>query len=178
MKIWKKLLNILDDQLSGNSGRLQNDQLVGISDELDIVDQSCDLIIRFEGFRAEAYRCSAGVWTIGYGTTHNVNPSSTITKAQAYDKLENTIEEIQSQLFNMVKVPLSPNQVIALTSFIYNLGTGAFQRSTLRMKLNRREYEKAAKEFIRWNKARINGVLRPLKGLTRRRIAEKEIFLK
>ena len=71
-----------------------------------------------------------------------------------------------------ITVPLTSNQFSALTSFTYNLGSGALQRSTLRMKLNRAQYERAAEQLLRWNKA--GGKV--LRGLTRRRAAEKALF--
>jgi lysozyme len=100
-----------------------------------------------------------------------------ITHEKATELLKDRIRDDKEFLDQSVFVPLNVNQEVALLSFIYNLGQGNFQSSTLRMKLNRGEYQNAADEFLRWNKARVDGILTPLKGLTNRRIAERSLFL-
>ena len=78
----------------------------------------------------------------------------------------------------MVTVELNSNQLSALSSFAFNVGIYGLQSSTLLKKLNTGDYLGAANEFPRWNKATIRGIKRPLAGLTRRREAEKQLFLK
>ena len=73
-------------------------------------------------------------------------------------------------------VPLNENQYSALCSFIYNLGRGSFAKSTLLKRLNTGNYQAAADELLRWDKARVNGKLQPVAGLSRRRRAERELF--
>ena len=63
-----------------------------------------------------------------------------------------------------------------LTSFVFNLGGGAFRSSTLLKKLNQGLYDEVPEQLMRWNKARIDGKLTPLRGLTRRRAAEAALF--
>ena len=131
-----------------------------------------DLIKRFEGCRLTAYKCPAGVWTIWYGHTRGVKKGLKIAQNQADLFLREDIKVYENGLNKTVSVPLNQNQFDALISFCYNCGLGAFQRSTLRERLNAGDYTGAAKEFSRWNKA--NGKV--LSGLVRRRAAEQKLF--
>ena len=131
------------------------------------------LIMDFEGCKLEAYKCPAGIWTIGIGRTRDVKEGDTITEAQALDLLREDVKWVENAINDHVKVKISQNQFDALSSFIFNVGAGAFSLSTLLRKLNAADYEGAANEFSRWNKA--NG--KELPGLTRRRAAEKALFL-
>ncbi len=92
--------------------------------------------------------------------------------------LESDMLKAYQALFRLVHVPLSDNQQTALVSFIFNLGAGRFQASTLRQKLNRQEYKAASSEFDRWVYANdpIKGLMK-LKGLVSRRQREKMVFL-
>jgi len=131
-----------------------------------------DLIKKFEGCRLTAYKCPAGVWTIGYGHTNGVKKGQKITQKQAELFLREDIKKFENGVKKYVSVPLTQNQFDALVSFCYNCGLGAFKDSTLRKKLNAKDYAGAAKELLRWNKS--NGVV--LEGLKRRRNAEKVLF--
>lgn len=145
---------------------------------IDILEDTANFVKQFEGFSEQAYQCPAGVWTIGYGTTRAITPNMKITEREATGLLKDDLVRCNMTLKTLCREPLTINQTIALLDFIYNLGSGAFERSTLRMKLNRRDYEAAATQFQLWNKARVNGVLITLKGLTKRRQAEYELFSK
>ncbi len=140
--------------------------------------QGLYLIQRFEGFSAAPYQDPVGVWTIGYGTTYTKQGRpitakyGKITQAEATELLLMGVADAEQAVRRHITVPLTSNQFSALTSFTYNLGSGALQRSTLRMKLNRAQYERAAEQLLRWNKA--GGKV--LRGLTRRRAAEKALF--
>jgi len=139
----------------------------------DISQEGLDLIKKYEGFRSEAYLCPAKVWTIGYGSTKGVKKGDRITRDKGEDRLNQYIDEnVETVIEKYVKVPLNQNQFDALGSFIYNLGETHFKDSTLLKKLNKEDYEGAVNEFKRWNKS--NG--KPLKGLTRRRAEEAELF--
>jgi lysozyme len=127
---------------------------------------------QFEGCRLQAYRDSVGVLTIGYGTTENVTSNMVITESQALEFLQNDLTKALYAVKKLIKTSLNPNQIIALCDFVYNLGAGSLKRSTLRMKLNRNELDEVPKEFLRYNKA--GG--RILKGLTKRRYAEAQLF--
>ena len=138
-----------------------------------------DLIKSFEGFRSKPYHCSAGVSTIGYGSTYyeggrHVKMSDTpVSKARATQILEHQVNNVYSSSVNRyVTVPLTQNQFDALVSFTYNLGAGALRSSTLLKKLNQGNYKRAAEEFLKWDRA---GGKR-LKGLTKRRRAEAKLF--
>lgn len=131
------------------------------------------LIRRWEGLELKAYLCPARKWTIGYGHTKGVYPGMRITEVQADELLRGEIHEYESGVAGLVNVPLTDNQFSALVSFAYNLGLAALRGSTLLRKLNAGDYEAAAGEFLRWNKA--DG--RIMTGLTRRRLAERNLFL-
>lgn len=126
----------------------------------------------FEGFSLNAYQDSAGVWTNGYGNTHNVTPGSTITMAQAISDLASNIKGAEYVVNTVVTTPLNQNQFDALVDFVFNLGSGNFQSSTLLRKLNNNDFVGCSQEFPKWNHA--GGVV--VDGLTRRRVAEQVLF--
>lgn len=139
------------------------------------------LIAQFEGLRLKAYKDTGGIWTIGYGSTKDpytgisVKESDVISKETALDWLNKDIGQRQIAIRKLLKVPVTSNQLAALTSLAYNIGLGAFQRSTLLRLLNQKAPIKdVADQFLRWNK--VNNV--EVKGLTNRRILERELFLK
>lgn len=135
--------------------------------------QACvDLVKEFEGFRPTAYLCPAGVWTIGYGTTENVDPGDEVTEQEAEEMLMDDLLEASKAIDDLVDVELTQQQYDALTSFVYNVGRDAFRNSTMLRLLNAGDYDGAAKQFPRWNK----GGGRVLAGLTRRREAERQVF--
>lgn len=134
-----------------------------------------ELIKEFEGFRSKAYLCPAGVWTIGYGTTRDVKKGDTCTKEQGEAWLvDDIIHERFPVIDKAIKVPLSVNQICALISFVYNVGNGAFAKSTLVKMINAKASKaETAAEFHKWNK----GGGRVLAGLVRRRKAEAALFV-
>ena len=127
-----------------------------------------------EGLRLEAYRCSGGILTIGYGHTAGVVPGMTINKFQAekffLEDLEQTAECVVNRL---VKVPLTQGQYDALVSFTFNLGAGNLMKSTLLKLLNARDYAGASEQFERWVKS--GGKVTA--GVVKRRMEEKKMFL-
>lgn len=133
-----------------------------------------ELIKKFEGLRLTAYQDSVGVWTIGYGHTRTAREGMKITEPEAEALLRDDLADAESDVSRMVSVPLNDNQFAALVSFVFNLGGNNFAFSTLRKMLNKGLYEGAGKQFARWNKA--GGKVLP--GLSRRRDAERELFLK
>lgn len=131
------------------------------------------LIKGFEGLRLKAYKCSAGVWTIGYGHTKGVREGQTITEEQAESLLREDLRTFEVGVSSLVTVFLHQCQFDALVSFAFNVGLQALKTSTLLRRLNNREpAERVAAEFLRWNKA--GGKV--LAGLTRRRQAEADMF--
>lgn len=138
-----------------------------------------DLISSFEGIRLNAYDDGVGVWTIGIGTTIypngvKVKKGDKCTLEQALEYLQHDLKSFEKTVNESVKVPLSQNQFDALVSLAYNIGSTAFKNSTLLKKLNAKDYSGAADQFLVWNK----GGGKVLKGLVRRREAERALFLK
>jgi lysozyme len=141
--------------------------------------ETLELIKTFEGLELIAYYDPVGVLTIGYGHTNmagppKIVPGMRITAQEASDILMNDLKKYEAAVSKHVKVPLNQNQYGALVSFTYNLGEGNLSKSTLVKKLNVKDYEGAANEFPKWNKA--GGKV--LKGLVRRRAAEQALFRK
>ena len=137
-----------------------------------------ELIKSFEGLRLTAYKCPAGVWTIGYGYTGLVDgklitSGMTITAAKATELLKKDLASFEAAVNGCVTAPITQNMFDALVSFAFNVGAGALRRSTLLKKLNAKDYSGAADELPKWNKA--GGKV--LNGLVRRRMAEKELFM-
>lgn len=141
-----------------------------------ISDEGLDLIKSYEGLELKAYQCSADVWTIGYGHTHNVKRGDRIDAATAIEFLRGDVRHAQRAIYRLVAVELNQGQFDALVSFIYNLGAGAFGRSTLLKRINKKRWAAAADQFRLWNKATVDGKLTVLRGLVRRRAAEAEMF--
>lgn len=128
----------------------------------------------FEGCRLKAYLDQGGIPTIGYGHIDGVGMGDRCTQEQAEAWLREDIADAVGAVNRLAKVPLTQNQFDALVDFTFNLGAGNLEKSTLLRLLNKRDYANAAEEFVRWNRA--GGFVRA--GLTRRRLAEKELFLK
>lgn len=143
------------------------------SDRRQINARGLQLLKNFEGLKLSAYRDAVGVWTIGYGTTTNVNPGMRISESQAEELLRRDLLRFETAVNKLVRVPLTDNQFSALVSFVYNVGERNLANSTLLRLLNQGNYQAAANEFLRWNRA--GG--RVLNGLTRRRQAERALFL-
>lgn len=139
---------------------------------MKINQKGLDLIKSFEGLELEAYLCPAGVWTIGYGRTTDVQPGDKITAEQAEKWLLEEIKNCERYVDFLVAVPITFNQKWALISFVYNVGSMAFRKSTLLKLLNKRDYAGAVNEFSKWNKT--DGQV--LLGLTKRRTEEAALF--
>lgn len=143
-----------------------------------IGNRGTSLIKQCEGLRLTSYQDSVGIWTIGYGWTRPldgkpIRPGMTIKEETAERLLRTGLAGYESDVSKLVKVKLTQGQFDALVSFAYNLGARALSTSTLLQKLNAGDYAGAADEFPRWNKA--GGKILP--GLTRRREAERALFL-
>jgi lysozyme len=159
---------------------------------MSVSEAGIQLIKSFEGCHRSPYRCPAALWTIGYG--HVLYPDQARLKTPdralygikdehnrtfEYDEidsiLEKDLERFEAGVLRLCPAAAadSQSQFDAMVSFAFNLGLGNLQSSTLRMKYNRGEIEAAADEFLKWNKA--GGKV--LAGLTRRRSAERALFL-
>lgn len=130
------------------------------------------LIKSYEGLKLEAYKCPAGVWTIGYGHTKGVIEGQVITKDQADIFLKEDLSDAEKAV-NKQNVLFTQNQFDALVSFTYNLGSGNLEMSTLLKKAKVDPNDVTIKsEFAKWNKAK--GEI--LNGLIRRREAEANLY--
>lgn len=131
------------------------------------------LIKQYEGFHPVPYRCPAGYWTVGYGHVLAVHePRTRVTHAEAEATLQRDVRHAELSLYALVQVPLTQGQFDALVSFIFNLGSGAFERSTLRRVVNREEHESVPEQLARWVYAGGKKML----GLQRRRTAEAALY--
>jgi lysozyme len=167
----------------------------------DVPQEAVDLIKAFEGIpdgdpstvNIDAYLCPANVWTIGWG--HAIMDGGVqlkgaggkakaralfpggITREQAEALLRGDLIPRAAQLCRLLKVEVSDAQFGALMALLFNIGGANLAASTLLRKLNAGDVNGAADQFLAWDKARVNGVLQALAGLTRRRRAERAMFL-
>lgn len=136
-----------------------------------------DLIKQFESLRLDAYLCPAGVWTVGWGHTADVHEGMRITGERAEEWLRWDIEQVEKDLPEAIHVPLTQGQHDALVSLCFNLRGGARRLPRIAPHLVARidagDWTGAANEFLDINRA--NG--RVLPGLTRRREAERALFV-
>lgn len=137
------------------------------------------LIKQWEGFREKAYKDGGGVWTIGYGHTSaagapTVSYGMRITEDEAERILRKDIDSVEAAVERLVKVPLNDNQFATLVSFVYNVGEGAFAKSTLLKKLNAKDYNSVPKELMKW----VNDNGKKIEGLVNRRAAEAGLWAK
>lgn len=140
------------------------------------------LVKHFESLFLEAYRCPAGVWTIGYGHTGMVHqdgtvfPGRRITAAEAEELLRHDMTVfsagVEKLLLKRPLQELNDNQFGALVSFGFNVGLGNLGKSTLLARINARRYADAPAEFLKWTRA--NGKI--LRGLVRRRQSEANLW--
>ncbi len=131
-------------------------------------------LVAEEGLRLKSYLDTVGVWTIGVGNTFyedgtKVKKGEVITKERALSLMSNVLDMFEDNINKVVSFPINQNQFNALVSFSYNIGTGAFNKSTLLKLVNKGDIEGASNQFIVWTKQ---------KELTKRRIREKALFLK
>lgn len=133
-----------------------------------------NLIKEFEGCKLKAYKDSVGVPTIGYGHTRGVKMGDVITQKQADDIFESDINIFAAGVEDLIDNDVTDNEFAALVSLAFNIGLTNFKRSSLLRLVNHGDFDNAANQFLVWNKA--GG--RVLPGLTRRRKAERALFLK
>lgn len=138
------------------------------------------LIKQFEGCKLEPYLDSKGIPTIGFGSIYHLDnktsvsmDDSPISQEEADKLLYNHIEEMSKTVLCMIEVDIGQNQCDAVFSLVYNIGIGNFRKSTLLKLLNNDEIEKAADQFLVWDTA----AGKTIEGLSRRRRAERELFL-
>jgi lysozyme len=155
-----------------------------MNEDRKLTEPGIKLIQHFEGCKephhgkVKAYKCPAGVTTIGWGHTNHhgrkFGISDIWTMDECNDELRKDMEIFEKDVRKLVKVPLTDYQFSALVSFDYN--TGALHKSTLLKHVNNGDFADAALEFKKWNKATVNGKKQVMKGLTRRRNSEAIMF--
>jgi len=140
-----------------------------------ITQDGLDFIQDVEGCKLYAYLDTGGVYTIGVGHTGpEVVKGLTCSMEQALQWLKEDSEEAQEGIRKLVKGLLTQNQFNALVSFVFNVGVGAFSKSTMLKLINKGDFDGAANEFPKWNKDNGKEIL----GLTKRRILEQAVFEK
>ena len=141
---------------------------------MEISQEGISLIKKFEGCELESYQCAAGVWTIGYGSTHGVTNGMVITHERAEMLLMEDIADYEQAVNELVKLPLKQNEFDALVAWTFNLGATNLKNSTLLKVLNssHKDWNDVSAQIKRWNKA--GGKV--LQGLIRRREAEALLF--
>jgi lysozyme len=143
-----------------------------------INDAGLKLIKDFEGCRLRAYQDVAGIWTIGYGHIRNVKDGDLITETQAEGLLRTDLTGAETAVETSSRPSqTSDNQFAAMVVLCFNIGTGAFADSTVLRKHMLGAHHEAADAFLMWDKATVDGVKRPVAGLTRRRNAERSLYL-
>lgn len=157
---------------------------------MKVSDKAIEMIKHHEGVRLKPYRCPARLWTVGVG--HVIDPAHgkvkyeermslkipdgwnrTLTNEEVDQILRTDLNRFERGVLRLCPGNLTQGQFDALVSFAFNVGLGNLQRSGLRMKVNRKEFESAADEFMKWTKA--GGKV--LKGLVNRRKDERALFL-
>jgi lysozyme len=137
-----------------------------------------DIIKKFEGCKLASYKCQAGIYTIGYGSTFyengsKVNSGDSISQQRAESLLLTTVTKFASEVNKIVKSNVNNNQRSALISFAFNLGVGALKKSTLLKLVNANPNDpQIAHEFMKW----VNAGGKPSNGLINRRRAELHLY--
>ena len=159
--------------IGGEQRKPKSEKMAHGENKMQIIsEEGISLIKKFEGCELDAYQDSVGIWTIGYGTIKGVNEGDRINQDEAEHLLQEELPEYEGYINNMVKVPLKQCQFDALVAWVFNLGSGNLQESTMLKVLNEGKYDEVPAQIKRWNKA--GGQV--LNGLVRRREAEAIMF--
>ena len=138
-----------------------------------IGERGLALIKRWEGCKLKAYKCPAGVLTVGYGSTgQHVKPGMAITQAQADKLLRHDLARFESAV-DQLAPGASQNEFDAMVSLAFNIGVARFKESTVLRRHKAGQRQSAAAAFLMWNRA--GGQI--LKGLTNRRTDEAALYL-
>ena len=172
---------LTDKEVIADLRAVSDDLPVKSAREFSVSEDAISFIKNIEKYRADPYKDSAGVWTIGYGSTiladgSAVSPTTgSISQAQADTLLRNKIKsDFEPAVKSSLRAPITQSMFDACVSLAYNIGGSAFSTSSVVRLVNSGDYASGAEAFLLWNKA--GGIV--LDGLTRRRAAEKALFLK
>ena len=137
-----------------------------------------ELIKRFEGCELSAYQDVKGIWTIGYGHIRGVEQGMRVSPEEAEAMLRDDLGGAEGAINACIGTAgTTANQFSAMVALCFNIGSGNFRQSTVLKEHLAGRRQEAADAFLMWNKARINGVLQPVAGLTNRRTAERQLYL-
>ena len=145
---------------------------------MKVNQEGLDIIKHFEGYSSTVYADPIGIPTIGFGSIWDKEGNrltmdhEPITEQEGEFLLVRELKHVESAIARLIRVELTENQFSAIASLTFNIGSGRLKSSTLRAKINREDYSGASAEFPKWRRA--GG--RILKGLVRRRKAERELF--
>lgn len=156
-----------------------------MNNNLHISIKGVDLISKYEGCVLKPYNCPAGHATVGIGhlihkgvvTQSDILAFKGLTITGAKEMLARDLIQYETGIKNLVTTQLGQNQFDALVSFVYNLGVGTFTKSTMLRLINNGDYNQAANEFLKYNKATVGGIKKELPGLVKRRNDERTLFL-
>jgi lysozyme len=139
----------------------------------DLLQRCAEFTAKWEGFRDNIYEDATGIPTFGFGSlvSHHPNIAFPVTRDIALQCLQSDLNRAYSSVRRLIKIPLPDNAIIALVDFVYNLGGGALQASTLRKRINRGE-RNVSREFLKW----VYAGGRELSGLRSRRMAEARLY--
>lgn len=149
---------------------------------MDMSSDGLAELVKSEGMKFNAYKDVAGIWTICAGHTSaagppRVYPGMTANLDQCMDMLKHDVSKFEDAVELAVKRPMTQNQFDALVSLCYNIGPAAFRKSSVLRHFNKGDTLRAADSFRLWNKARVKGKLKVVKGLVNRRERERDLFL-
>jgi lysozyme len=178
-KLTQKQVDAANQVIANTTGSTVANMLGIAVDEMSVSNSGVDLICGFEGKLLVAYDDGVGVWSIGFGTTIypngiRVKKGDTCTLDQAKSYMAHDLKKFEQAVNGAVNIALNQNQFDALVSLAYNIGTGAFNKSTLVKKLNAGDIRGAADQFDVW----VNAGGKRMQGLVNRRSKEKLLFLK
>lgn len=162
----------MSTRLDGHVGRLR-----GRGWDFGIAWPAVEQIARSEDCRLVAYQDITGVWTIGWGETQGVTQGMHWTEDQADARFLQQVRKYAARVEALCTQEPDANQLGAMTSLAYNIGLGALARSTVLKRHNAGDFQAAARAFALWNKARVNGELVSVAGLTARRAREAALYL-
>ena len=145
------------------------------------LELATQLIIQFEGFRSDPYQDTAGIWTIGFGTTHIrgaavTSATTRVNQIQAASLMADELAPICATVASLCPANASPQQIAACTSFAYNEGLAALAGSTLLRHVNGGLLSYVTEDFMKWVYVHINGVPTVSEGLVKRRQAEVQLW--